>query len=221
MRPLQYKFADGATVLGAYKIGQVSGAIAATPTALDHWARIRFPSPSVAGAKLVLCRLQCGLSVSGAITTLIQFSLDAIIARSFTVDHDTAISNISMVGNTGKMAATSNMRESLMAAAGPGICTTAPMTGQTATLDAAPFAIQDFPLIQASTATGTAIAGPVGAMSGLKDLYRWDTLGDHPPTLGGLEGIIVRCRLTGHATGTLALRTVWEWAEAINPFGND
>jgi len=203
-------------VLGHYKIAQVSGAIAATPTALDHWARVRWV-PSNSSAKFVLCRLQAGLSVSGAITTLIQFSLDAIIVRSYTVDHTTAVTNISMAGNTGKMNV--DMASSLMGAVGPGICTTDPMTGQTLTLDAAPFAIQDYPMIQAVTATGTAIAGPVGTMSGLKDLYRWDTLGDHPPTLSTAEGIVVRCRLTGHATGTLTLRTVWEWAEVINPFG--
>ena len=219
MRPLPYKFSNGAQVLGAYKIAQVSGALAATPTALDAWARIRWPAPTVGGAKLVLCRLEAGLSVSGAVTTLIQFSLDAIIARGFTVDFDTAITNISMAGDTGKMHR--NMRTSLMGTAGPGISTTTVMSGQTYNLDGAPFAIQDYPMITAVTATGTAIAGAVGVMSGMKDLYRWDGLGDHPPTLSDLEGIVVRCRLTGHATGTLALRTVWHWAEVINPFNND
>jgi hypothetical protein len=217
MRPLPWKFNNGSIVLGHYKIAQVSGAIAATPTALDDWARIRW-NPSTSGAKLVLCRLRCGLSVSGAITTLIQFTLDAIIARSYTVDHDTAITNISMAGNTGKMQS-DTMASSLMGTTGPGICTTAPMTGETATLDGAPFAIEDFPLIEAVTATGTAIAGPVGAQSGMKDLYKWDALGEHPPVLSAAEGILVRCRLTGHASGTLALRTIWEWAEVINPFG--
>ena len=218
MRPLPYKFSNGATVLGQYKIAQVSGAIAATPTALDDWARIRW-NPSNGNAKCVLLGLYAGWSVSGAITTAIQFTLDAIIARSYSVDHDTAITNVSMVGNAGKMHA--NMGASLMGATGPGICTTAPMTGETATLDAAPFAIQDYPMIQAVTATGTAIALPVGAQSGIKPLYVWDGLGDHPPTLGTLEGILVRCRLTGHATGTIALRVIWSWAEVINPFGND
>lgn len=218
MRPLPYKFASGAQVLGAYRVSQISGAIAATPTALDHWARVRWV-PTVANAKLVLCRLQVGLSVSGAITTLVQQTLQAIIARSYTVDHDTAITNISMAGGANRMDS-SKMSTSQMGATGPGICTTAPMTNQTATLDAAPFARVDLPLITAVTATGTAIAGPVGIASGMKDLYVWDSLGEHPPTLQTGEGIIVRTELTGHATGTLALRTVWHWAEVINPFGD-
>lgn len=216
-RPLPYKFSNNAVVLGHYKTAQLSGAIAATPTALDHWARIRWV-PSNSAARLVLTRLACGLSVSGAITTLIQFSLDACIARSYTVDHDTAITNLSLASGVNRMHA--NMATSQMGATGPGICTTAPMTGHTLTLDNA-FAVQDFPLITAVTATGTAIAGAVGVMSGMKDMYRWDGLGDHPPTLSTGEGIVVRIRLTGHASGTLTLRTVWEWAEVINPFGND
>ena len=216
MRPLPYKFSNGAVVLGHYKVAQRSGAIAATPTALDHWARIRWV-PSTSNAKCVLTRLRVGLSVSGAITTLVQQVLTATIARSYTVDHDTAITNISMAGEGGKM--DKQMSTSLMGATGPGICTTAPMTGQTATLDAAPFALQNCPLITAVTATGTAIAGPVGVATPMSDLYCWEGLGDHPPTLSTAEGIIVRTVLTGHATGTMVLTTEWSWAEVINPFG--
>jgi hypothetical protein len=216
-RPLPYKFANGAVVLGHYKTAQISGAIAATPTALDHWARIRW-APSQPGAKLVLTRLACGLSVSGAITTAIQFVLDASIARAFTVDHTTAITKLNLSGGSGRMHP--GMSASQMGAAGPGICTTAPCTGQTLALDD-PFAVQDFPLITAVTATGTAILLAVGIASGVKDLYRWDGNGEHPPTLTSGEGIVVRSVLTGHATGTLALRCIWEWAEVLNPFGND
>lgn len=216
-RPLPSKFNNGAIVLGHYKTAQVSGAIAATPTALDHWARIRWV-PSQAGAKLVLTRLACGLSVSGAVTTAIQFTLDASIGRNFSVDHTTACTKLNLSGGIGRMSA--SFPASQMGTSGPGIATTAPCTGQTVTLDD-PFAIQDFPLITAVTATGTAIALPVGVASGVKDLYRWDGNGEHPPTLTSGEGVIVRCVLTGHATGTLTLRTVWEWAEVINPFGND
>lgn len=217
MRPLPYRFSNGAIVLGHYKTAQVSGAIAATPTALDHWARLPWLTPSQSGAKLVLCRVQVGLSISGAITTLVQQTLQAIIARNTAVDYTTAITSLSMQGNTGKM--DRGMASSQMGTTGPGICTTAPMTGHTVTLDAAPFAQVDLPLITAVTATGTAIAGAVGIASGVKDLYRWDGLGEHPPTLSSGEQIVIRTLLTGHATGTLTLRVNWEWAEVINPFG--
>lgn len=217
-RPLPYKFSNGAVVLGQYKVAQRSGAIAATPTALDDWARIRWV-PSTSNAKLVLIRLRCGLSISGAVTTLVQQVLQASVVRSFTSDYTTAITNVSMVGNSGKMHA--NMGSSLMGATGPGICTTAPMTTFTGTLDPAPFALDNFPLITAVTATGTAIAGAVGIATPMKTLYEWTGLGDHPVTLSTGEGVVVETVLTGHATGTLVLTTEWTWAEVINPFGND
>lgn len=217
MRPLPFKFSNGATILGQYMVAQRSGAIAATPSALDHWARIRW-TPTTGNAKLVLCRLRVGITVSGAVTTTVQYVLDAIIARAYTVDHSTAVTNISMVGDSGKMA--KNMGSSLMGATGPGICTTAPMTGQTATLDNAPFALVTLPN-PSPTLGAAAVTNQVGCGTDMVDLYNWQQLGGHPPTLSNAEGIIVRTVLAGHATGTVAAHTEWTWAEVINPFGND
>ena len=219
MRPLPYKFSNGATVLGAYKVCQRSGAIAATPAALDDWARIRWV-PSVSNAKLVLCGLRVGITVITAITTTVQVVLQASVVRSFTSDYTTAITNISMAGKTNAMNFGS-MGISLMGTAGPGICTTAPMTVFTGTLDTAPFGYAIMNPLLATNATGTAILQAVGTAMPMTPLYQWTELGDHPPTLSSGEGIVIETVLAGHATGTIALHTEWHWAEVINPFGND
>ena len=218
MRPLPYKYAAGAVIDGQYQVVQRSGAIAATPSALDVWARIRW-QPANSNHKLVLTRLRVGMTCITAVTTAVQVVLQASIVRSFTVDFTTAITNISMVGDTNKMH--KNMGQSLMGTAGPGICTTAPCTGQTYTIDAAPFAIATLQFVQAVSATGTAVLVPAGAATPMMDLFYWEALGGHPPTLASNEGIIVQTTLAGHATGTMALHTEWSWAEAVNPFGND
>jgi hypothetical protein len=209
MRPLPYKFANGSTVLGHYSVAQRSGAIAATPSAGDVWARIRW-APSNGNAKLVLTRLP--------ITAAVQTVLQAQIGRAFTVDFDTAITNISMAGHGGKMH--TGMGTSLMGATGPGICTTAPCTGMTYTLDAAPFALATFPN-PSPTLGAAAVTNQVGCGTEMKDLYNWEQMGGHPPTLSSLEGIVVKTTLAGHATGTIAFHAEWSWAEVINPFGND
>lgn len=218
MRPLPYKFSNGAVVLGQYMVAQKSGAIAATPSALDVWARVRWNPSTTTNAKLVLVRLRVGLSVITAVTTTVQHMLQASIVRSFSVDFTTAITNISMVGDSGKMH--KNMASSQMGATGPGICTTAPCTGQTYTIDPAPFAIVNLPPLS-PTLGASAVTEQVGCGSEMVDLYNWYQLGGHPPTLSTFEGIIIQTTLAGHATGTLALLTEWTWAECVNPFGND
>ncbi len=221
MRPLPYKYSNGAVILGQYQVAHRSGAIAATPGALDVWARVRW-APAQNNAKFVLTRLRVGMTAITAVTTAVQLSLQASIARSFSVDFSTAITNTSMVGDSGKMH--KNMGSSLFGAAGPGICTTAPCTGMTYTLDAAPFGYAVGQWVQPSSSTGTAVLVPVGSSvpaAGMMTLYDWATMGGHPPTLSTFEGIAIQTTLAGHASGTLALQAEWSWAEAINPFGND
>lgn len=217
MRPLPYKFANGGTVLGQYAVAHKSGAIAATPSALDVWSRIRW-NPSTSNAKCVLIRLRVGLSVITAVTTTVQHILQASIARSFTVDFSTAITNTSMAGDSGKLY--KGMASSLMGTAGPGICTTAPCTGQTYTLDPSPFAILNLPPLS-PTLGSAAVTEQVGTGSEMYDLYNWYQLGGRPPTLSANEGVVIQNTVAGHATGTIALLAEWTWAEAINPFNDD
>lgn len=216
--PLPFKFASGATVLGSYQVAQKSGSIAATPSAGDHWGRLRW-NPSVTNARCVLLRCRAALSVITAITTMVQEMLQISIARSYTVDHTTAMTQISMAGDSGKMDG-KNMGSSLMGTAGPGICTTTTMSGQTLTLDTAPFGIVNLAPLS-PTLGAAAVTAQVGCGSEMVDLYNWEDSSRHPPTLKAGEGFVVQTTLAGHVNGTVALLLEWSWAEVINPFGND
>lgn len=205
---------DRQTVLGHYKVAQVSGAIAATPTALDPHASIRW-APTLSNTYLVLLRLRVGWSVISAVTTTVRMTYQASIARQFTVDYvtgSTAI-NMSTVARTNAMRAT--MGNSQLGSAGPRITTTGAMSGHTNTLDNAPFAICTWPGLLSVTATGTAVAQQAGMAGQMTDLYVRGADGDHPPVLTNNEGIVVQLTHTGWATGTVSLFTQWEWAEVL------
>lgn len=208
LRPLEY--ASEGTVLGHYAVAQPSGAIAATPTALDAHASIRWTDTT---RYLVLMRLRVGWQVISAVTTAVRMAYQASIVRGFSVDFTTASTAISLaaVSNTNKMR--SNMGASLMGTAGPRICTTTVMSGQTYTLDAAPFGIVSFPPLTATNSTGTAVALPAGAGSPMMTLYECNANGQHPVVLTANEGVAVQLIHTGIATGTYSLYTEWSWAE--------
>lgn len=208
---LPYISADRQTVLGHYTVAQRSGELAATIGAAGHLARIRW-APTLANTFCVLLRLRAGISVSAAVTTGVEMTLRAIIARQFTTDFTTAITNINMSTlNSNKNRV--SMGQSLMGTAGPGISTTAVMSGQTLTADAAPFAITPIPTLIPVTATGTAVAIPVGTASNMITLYERGGDGFHPIVLSNNEGVVVQPHLAGPASGTWALYTEWTWAE--------
>ena len=202
------------TVLGHYAVAQTSGAIAATPTALDCHASIR-GAPTLSNTFLVLMRIKLGWSVITAVATAVQIAYQAQIARGFTVDFTTASTaiNLSTTGKTNQMRG--SMSQSQMGANGPRICTTTVMSGQTATLDAAPFAITNWNAIYSSSATGTATNLVAGSAGPMQTLYEWTGLGQHPVVLGNNEGVFVKITNTGWAGGTVSLYTQWEWAEVF------
>lgn len=222
MPPLPSKFAAGSTMLGHYSIGHVSGTLAATigamttTTGANALSRLLFPSNSY-GAKLVLCRLSVGQTIIGAVTTAVQTAFMASIARSVSVDFSTAITNTSMLLKNGAM--DSAFSNSQMGATGPGIATTAVMSGQTLIGDASPFALASAPN-PSPTLGASAVTNQVGTGTEMIDLYNWQTQGGHPPTLSGGQAILVGLNKAGPGDGTWAFYTRWEWCEVINPFGN-
>lgn len=199
-------FSGGASG-GHYYAAQRSGEIAATLGALGHLARLRWTQATM---KLVLKRIRVGISVSGAVTTAVEFNLRAIVVRNFTVDFTTAITMV----NPSK--ARDEMPPSKMQAGGPGICTTAVLSGQTLTADAAPFAMATFPVLTPTNSTGTAVAVPVGTSVPMTTLYEQAAHGQHPVVLGQNEGIVVQPVTAGPASGTFALYCAWEWAEVLS-----
>ena len=208
--------ANAQVSLGHYAVGHLSGAIAATPTALDPHARIRW-GVSNTNYFLVLMRLKYGYHVLTAITAAVRMSYQASIARGFTVDFTTAITNINLAAKP----KTNTMRGGLMSnsqmgTAGPGICTTAPLSGHTYTLDAAPFAFNSSPMLTGTNATGTVVTTSLGMGSQAMTLYEWTGIGSHPVVLGSQEGVVVELVHTGHATGTVSEFAQWEWAEVMS-----
>lgn len=199
-------------ILGHYAVAQTSGAIAATPTALDAHASIRW-APSTSSYYLVLMRQKTGWGVITAITTAVRMAYQLSIARAFSSDYATAATAISMVAGSGRMRAT--MVPSQMGATGPKIATTAPQTTVTQTLDTAPFAIQNWKTSTSSQATGTVVIMNVGDAGEAKPLYEWTGLGQHPVVLSNNEGVVLQLVHTGWASGTVSVQTQWEWSEAL------
>jgi hypothetical protein len=211
IKPVDYSAVGGTAIGGHFSVAQRSGSIAATIGAGGHLARIRWTDSA---HLCVVTRIRVGITVDGAITTATEMTLRAIIVRGFSVDFTTAMTLISMAGvvNTNKMRS-GTMSASLMGVNGPGIATTTVLSGQTLTADAAPFVIGTFPLLLPVTATGTAVAIPVGAGIQSYDLYNWATMGGHPPVLAANEGIVIQPHVAGPASGTFGLYVQWDWAE--------
>lgn len=209
---LPFTSADNQTILGHYGVAQLSGAIAATPTALDPHASVRW-APATVNSYFVLLRLRVGWAVISAITTAVRMSYQASIARGFTVDYVTGSTAINMatVSKTNAMRS-SNMSNSLMGATGPRITTTGAMSGHTNTLDAAPFAITNWNV--GAILTGT-VSVPAGIAGNTQTLYERGADGFHPVVLGNNEGIAVQLTHTGWASGTVSLYTEWTWAEVL------
>ena len=203
--PLDHSDAAG-NLLGFYKVGQVSGATVSIG-ALGHLASIRWTDTS---RFLALLRIKAGWTVSGAVTAATAMDLQASVLRGFSVDYTTASTMISLAGvaNTNKMR--SNMGTSIMGANGPRIATTAVMSGQTAIVDVAPFAMTVFANQPSGNATVTQALGVAGAT---QILYEWDTNGGHPLILSANEGVVIQNITAGPVTGSIKYSITWEWAE--------
>ena len=206
-------YATPARVLGHYAVAQKSGSIVnSTLLAAGHLARIRWTDSS---ALCVLMRIKVGITIVGAVTIALEQAFRAIVVRGFTVDFTTAATNANMtaISNTGEMR--QSMNPSLMGIAGPGICTTVVMSGQTLTADSDPFCISPVPGLMATNSGAAAVILPVGFASPMITLYEWTALGQHPVVLAQNEGVVVQNHLAGAASGTFILYVQWEWAEVM------
>ena len=206
--------ASGNRIGGAYRMAQRSGEIAATPAALAHLARFRW-APTDTSMLAVIHTIRVGVTVSAAITTATEMAFRAIVARSFSVDFTTNMTSVNMAsannGMTGAMR-TTVMRPSQLGTAGPGICTTAALSGQTMTVDNGPVGMVT--MTNPSTTLGAAaVTNQVGAGVPMATLYQRNNLDEHPLILQAQEGVVIQPVLAGNATGTYALYVEWSWSE--------
>lgn len=209
LKPIEY--AGQGKVLGHYGVCQQSGAVVnSTLSAADHLGSIRWSDSST---YLVLLRVRVGVNVQTAITIILETDVKLSIARGFSVDYTTASTAISMAAPARTNTMRSSMGYSLMGVNGPRICTTVTMSGQTSTLDAAPFAIMGMPLLTATNVTGTAVLGGIGCTYPVTDAYNVTMAGQHPIVLGANEGVVIQALAAGAASGKLTYTFAWEWAE--------
>jgi hypothetical protein len=204
LRPLEY--AQVGQVLGHYAVAQVSGATASI-AAGGILGSLRWADAS---RFCVLMGIRAGWAVTGAVTLAAVMDLQATIARAFSVDFTTAATaaNLATPANTNKMR--QSMGGSLMGVNGPRICTTAVQSGQTATVDANPFAATVWVNQPSGNATLTQAVGVAGQM---QDVYNWNKLGQHPVVLSANEGVFLQTISAGVVTGTIKYYFEWSWAE--------
>ena len=100
-----------------------------------------------------------------------------------------------------------------MGAAGPGICTTAVLSGQTLTADAAPFCGVTCANPQGLIASG--VTNQVGVGVPMATLYERGADGFHPMVLSTNEGVVVQPVYAGSTDGTDNIHVEWHWAEVL------
>jgi hypothetical protein len=199
-------------VLGHYGVAQKSGA-SVSIAAAGILASIRW-APTVSTYFCIPMRIKAGWIVTAQITTATPMDLSAIVHRGFTTDFTTASTAISLSSNTNFMRS-GFMRPSLMGANGPRICTTAVMSGNVSTADAAPFAITVWPGVVSTNATGTVATVVLGMAGAMQTVYEWTALGQHPLVLSNNEGVILEEFTAGTTGGSVAWYDQWEWAETL------
>ena len=212
MRALDYTLGDYTG--GIYSITHVSGAVAATLAAGSDIASVRWSNDS---KYFGLLKCEVSLAVITAVTTSVIFDARLQPVRSFTTDYTTASTATSMASNNGKLRALGDgaMNASLMGTSGPRIMTTATMSGETFTADASSIGHATWPMLLPVTATGTAVALPVGAAGAKQTLFDWTLAGYQPFVLGANEGLVVMNETAGPASGTYKYYVTWTWVEAV------
>lgn len=203
----EYRAPPGQLPGGHYSVHQTSGTIAATISAGGHLARLWWRDNT---KKLVLLGCDAAATINGAVTAAVAFGFKLVRFTGCSVDFGTAVTISNLTSKQNLMR--TEMPPSLMGTIGPAICTTTVMSGQTLTADTLAFACSKAPIIMPVTATGTAVALPVGASTGMLQVYR-PPEGMHPIQFGQNEGCILQLAQTGPADGTFTVDVLWHWAE--------
>lgn len=215
IRPLEFKDTNSGQLLGHYQAVTFSGAAASIGAgtagilASLWWAD--------ATRYFVLTRLAIDIEVITAVTAAPLFDVQAFIFRGATgASAGTGSSTLSLTGNNQKVR--KNMGASLLSNGGElrTFGTTTALTAATGkTNDAAPFGAAFLPMLNAVTATGTAVLLPVGAGTtcGWNDVYKLDNAYKHPIYLSEDEGIEIQTITANNTTGTVKYGFLWEWAE--------
>lgn len=153
----------------------------------------------ISNGLFILKRAQVGAIVTTAFTSAQQIDLDIVRATGFTAA-DTGGTAITLTGNNQKKRAIMNSSQ----VADMRIATTAALGAGTRTQDAQAFGIGVCVPSAANTAFQT---------GGFIDLYKEDTVAEHPEAFGNNEGFQIRIVTTQGAAGVVKFYLVLDWAE--------
>ena len=197
-RPLDYQ-GEG-QVLGHYKVGLKTGAIAATLGAASDLVSFQW-NPTIS-AFAVLMSISVAVAIQTGVTTGVPLDLEAFNVRSFTVQAAAG-------GGAVTFGAQNQKNRSTMGSSLANIWyanSTTKLTAGTYTADSLPFA---------TTPLNSVSPTVVGSASPLTELYSWKALGQHPEVYGVQEGFVIRNIAAGPASGAINYYFNLEWAEVV------
>lgn len=183
---------------GSFRVSVPTGLVAATLASASPLFSFRWTD---ATHTAILEYIDVSVSISAAITTAVPLSLEAIVARSFTVS-DSAGTAVTLTGSNQKdrtSVATSLVGDMRAAA-------TATLTAGTRTLDGTGFGGVHF---GTGTAVGTTALGKTR-------IYGYDGAAAHPIIMVQNEGFVIRTQDTGPATGSFKVRFDIGWIELLS-----
>ena len=186
--------------LGSYSLSAVTGTLAAAIAANSELCQFRWTDATRLG---VVRRVSVSAGLNAAATAAALLSLEAVIARSFTVA-GTGGTALTITGNNGKLR--TSMGTTLLGELR--VATTAALGAGTKTLDT-----QGVGLLAYSVLTGAITLVVSGTIVPLSNLYDSDNADGHPIVLAQNEGVIVRTGIIQPATMTWNLGVTYRWAE--------
>ena len=197
-RPLDYQ-GEG-QVLGHYKVGLKTGAIAATLGAASDLVSFQW-NPTIS-AFAVLMSITAGVVVDSTVSVGVPMDIEVFNVRSFSVQAAAGGAAVAFGAQNQKNRSTMGSSLASIWYAN----STTKLTAGTYTADALPFVAAPF-----NPPTNTV----AGNASSLIELYAWKGLGEHPEVYGVQEGFVVRNVAAGPATGTISYYVNLEWAEVV------
>lgn len=186
---------------GYYRVGAVSGTMAAALAANSEIFQFRYVTAASRIALVYKISLSAGANVAATAAALISFR--ATVARAWTAA-GTGGTRLTLTTNNAKLRtsyATSEVNDA-------GISTTAALTAGTKTLDAT-----DIGQVSQGIGTGAiTVSVPLNILP-LTNLFDADDEGQHPIVLANQEGFIIRSGIIFPATMTWAFSVNVLWGE--------
>lgn len=186
---------------GSYRIGMLSGTIAAALAANSEVFQFRYVTAASRIALVTKVEISAALNLAATAAGLVGFRMTA--ARSWTAA-GTGGTRAVLTGNNAKLR--TSMATSEVADAG--ISSTGALTAGTKTLDGV-----DLGSVSTSILTGAITVATNGVFLPPTKLFDSDGEGQHPLVLANQEGFVIRSNIIFPATATWQLGVNVFWAE--------